>query len=68
MSSKALTTIAGMAAFVAALSSSLLAQWPNHPDPSVPKLANGEVNLNAPTPRSAVGKPDFSGLWQGENA
>ena len=43
MTPRALTTLAG----IAALSTSLLAQWPNHPDPSVPRDAKGEVNLNA---------------------
>ena len=64
MTSKALTTIAGMAAFVAALSSSLLAQWPNHPDPSVPKLANGEVNLDAPAEANAPPPAGFRDVGQ----
>ena len=37
MTPKASRTLAGIAALVAALSSTLLAQWPNHPDPSVPR-------------------------------
>ena len=50
---------------LAALSSSLVfAQWPSYPTPDVPRLEDGEPDLDAPTPRMADGKPDLSGLWE----
>ena len=43
------------------------AQWITHPTPNVPRLPDGRVNANAPAPRAADGRADFSGLWTGAN-
>ena len=55
---------AGSIALVAALSTSLSAQWPRRPDAGVPRTPDGKVNVTAPAPKAPDGKPDLSGVWE----
>ena len=52
-----------LVAMTVASAPSVSAQWPRYALPGVPRLANGQVDLDAPTPRMPDGKPDLSGLW-----
>ena len=48
---------------VAVASDRSTAQWLNHPTAGVPRKADGKVDMTAPAPRMANGRPDFSGIW-----
>ena len=42
------------------------AQWLDYREPGVPRTPDGKVNLTAPAPKDATGKPDLSGVWMHE--
>ena len=55
--------VAGLIVLSASLSP-LAAQWAAHATPGLPRMPDGKPNLLAPSPRTADGKPDLSGVWR----
>jgi hypothetical protein len=55
--------VAGVVVALSAFAGPLAAQWAPYPTPRVPRDADGRPSLRAPAPKTAEGRPDFTGIW-----
>src|SRR6266700_7830481 len=60
---EALVTVAFVILGTPFASTHLAAQWLKYPTAGVPRKADGKVDMSAPSPWRADGKPEFSGSW-----
>ncbi len=61
---KMLLRTAGLIAALTLVSGSLSAQWAAFPTSGVPRMPDGEPDLEGPIPRTSEGRPDLTGLWE----
>jgi len=55
-------------ASIGAITTPVWAQWDKFPTAGIPRTKDGGVDLSAPAPKDASGKPDLTGYWLKERS